>query len=109
MANGKAGAPAGNTNSSRDNRLWRNTIMRAIAQGDPERLRKIAEALLNKAAEGDVSALRELGDRLDGKPTQAVEVSGPEGGPIETAQRPKLTKEEWLAAHGVGTATRPAE
>lgn len=111
MADGKVGAPTGNTNSSKDNRLWRNTILRAIAQGDPERLRLIAESLLNKAAEGDVSALRELGDRIDGKPTQAVEMSGPGGAPLEVTDpaRPKLTKEEWLVAHGVGTAARPAK
>lgn len=27
----------------------------------------------------------------------------------DVAVRPQLTKEEWLAAHGLGTATRPAE
>lgn len=81
---GKVGAPEGNTNSSRDNRLWRNTIIRAIHQGDPERLRRIAEALLNKAAEGDVSALRELGDRLDGKATQQVQLTGEGGAPLVT-------------------------
>lgn len=39
------------------------------------------------------------------------EVSGPNGGPIKTEEvtRPKITKEEWLAAHGLGTAARPAE
>lgn len=83
MADGKVGAPEGNTNSSRDNRLWRNTIQRAIAQGDPERLRKIAEALLNKAAEGDMAAIKELGDRLDGKTAQQIIVNGDEaGGPV---------------------------
>jgi hypothetical protein len=68
-----AGAPEGNTNSNKDNRLWANTIRRAIAQSDGSRLRKIAEALLDKAAEGDISAIRELGDRLDGKATQPIE------------------------------------
>ena len=111
MADGKVGAPTGNTNSKADNRLWRNTINRAIAQGDPDRLRKIAEALLDKAAEGDVSALRELGDRLDGKPTQQVVMTGPDDGPIqvEGSTRPQLTKEEWMAAHGVGTPAGTAE
>lgn len=86
MADGKVGAPVGNTNSKADNRLWRNTINRAIAQGDPDRLRKIAEALLDKAAEGDVSALRELGDRLDGKPTQQVEVAATVGLTVEVVR-----------------------
>lgn len=40
-----------------------------------------------------------------------TEISGPGGGPIEVdeVKRPKLTKAEWLAAHGVGTPARPAE
>jgi len=63
--------------------LWRDTINRAIAQGKADRLRKIAEKLLEKAEEGDISALKELGDRLDGKPAQQVVLSGDEeGGPV---------------------------
>lgn len=69
-------APAGNTNSKLDNRLWANTIRRAIAQGDPERLRRIAEKLLDLAADGDLAAMKELGDRLDGKSKETVEHSG---------------------------------
>lgn len=76
------GAPLGNTNSSADNRLWANTIRRAIAQSDPERLRRIAEKLLDMAADGDLGAMRELGDRVDGKPKQQTELSGPDGGAI---------------------------
>lgn len=39
------------------------------------------------------------------------EISGPNGGPVqhEEVTRPKLTQEEWLRAHGVGTASRTAE
>lgn len=39
------------------------------------------------------------------------EISGPNGGPVqhEEVTRPKITKEEWLAAHGLGTTARPAE
>lgn len=40
-----------------------------------KRLRLVAEALLNKAAEGDVAAAREVMDRLEGKvPNVNVEV-----------------------------------
>lgn len=37
-----------------------------------KRLREIAKALLDKAASGDVSAIKETADRLDGKVPQAV-------------------------------------
>jgi len=77
-----AGAPTGNINSSKDNRLWTNTIRRAVLQSDAERLRRIAEALLNKAEEGDMTAIKEMGDRLDGKAVAITELSGPDGGAI---------------------------
>lgn len=86
MDAGTVGGPVGNTKSSKDNRLWRNTIQRAIAQGNPDRLRKIAETLLDKAAEGDMAAIKELGDRLDGKTSQQIIVNGDEeGGPVRQA------------------------
>jgi hypothetical protein len=66
------GAPLGNRNGEKQNRLWGDAIRRAVVQDDGKRLRMLAERLLDKAAEGDVSALKELGDRLDGKSPQAL-------------------------------------
>lgn len=48
----------------------------AEAEDNPRSLRKIARKLLDKAVEGDVPAMKEIADRLDGKPAQAVEMSG---------------------------------
>jgi hypothetical protein len=81
----KVGGQPGNTNSKRSNRLWADTIRRVLAQGaDPDRIRRLAEALVSKAEEGDMSALKELGDRLDGKAAQQVFVNGDEeGGPVK--------------------------
>jgi ribosomal protein L17 len=75
-----AGAPVGNENSSRENRLWGNTIRRAAVQ-DAERMRRIAEKLLTMAELGDVQAMKEIGDRLDGKPKQTV--AGDEDMPLK--------------------------
>jgi hypothetical protein len=69
----------GNTHSSKINRLWAETLRRAVIQSDAERLRMIAEALLDKAASGDVSAIKELGDRLDGKAVATTELTGLDG------------------------------
>jgi hypothetical protein len=41
--------------------------------------------LIDKASAGDVQAIREIGDRLDGKPAQAVEHSGEGGGPLQVS------------------------
>lgn len=75
------GAPLGNQNSSKNNRLWAETIRRAVVQADGETLRRIADKLIEMAAEGDMQAIKELGDRLDGKPAQTI--SGDQDAPLE--------------------------
>lgn len=42
----------------------------------------LAENLLAKCDEGDMSALKELGDRLDGKPAQVI-AGDPERPPVQ--------------------------
>jgi hypothetical protein len=39
----------------------------------PQSLRRIADSLIDKAAEGDLSSIRELVDRLDGRPVQMID------------------------------------
>ena len=72
-----AGAPKGNTNSKKSNHLWADTIRRACLQSDGERLRRIAEKLLDQAEEGNINAIKEIGDRLDGKAAQVL--TNPDG------------------------------
>ena len=76
------GAPIGNQNARKENRLWGETIRRAVAQNDSQKLRNLADKLIELAAAGDVSALREVGDRLDGKPAQQVQLSGDADAPL---------------------------
>lgn len=52
-------------------------------QAGGDNLRQVADALVKKAITGDVPAIKEIADRLDGKPAQAVEHSGRDGGAIE--------------------------
>lgn len=69
---------------------WAMAIERALdKRGAADRraaLDELAAVLLEKAAEGDLSALKELGDRLDGKPAQAI-VGSEDGPPIQAAIR----------------------
>jgi len=88
----KVGGQPGNTNSSKNNRLWANTIRRAVIQDDANRLRRIAEALLDKAADGDISAIKELGDRLDGKSVSTTELSGIDGSDLPLGITVKYVK-----------------
>ena len=75
----KVGAPFGNTNSSKNNRIWANTIRKLAIQEDYKRIHVIAEKLFEKAAEGDLGAMKEVGDRLDGKAIAVQEITGADG------------------------------
>lgn len=72
---------------------WRDAIRIAVqrAQEDPTKGRKLAalaDALVDAGIAGDVPALKEIGDRLDGKAAQAVEHSGQGGGPLVITWQP---------------------
>ncbi len=67
-------------------RNWRAALEIAI-ETNPQALEEAAKKLLEQAAQGNLAALKELGDRIDGKPAQIIE--GPDGGPavIERIER----------------------
>jgi len=61
-----------------------NMLSIAIKQAHDEgrdKLRAVADALVDKAISGDVQAIKEIADRLDGKVPQAL-VGDNEGDPI---------------------------
>lgn len=55
--------------------MLRIAIKQAHGDGG-DKLRAVADALVEKAISGDVPAIREIADRLDGKASQAIEHSG---------------------------------
>ena len=86
-----AGAPTGNHNAARGAE-WRSSIKRALARaaaklgdGDQTGYRKgldiVADKFIAASCDGEPWAMKELGDRIDGKPTQPI--SGPDGGPVD--------------------------
>ena len=77
-------APLGNQNATKA-KPWSDAIRRALARreaGDGRDLNALADVLVDKALDGDLPALKELGDRLDGKPAQAVDVGGQADNPV---------------------------
>lgn len=77
------GGQPGNRNAARtSSRLWGDTLKRAVMHNDGAVLREIAESLLAKAKEGDISAIKELADRLDGKSHQQVILAGDPDNPV---------------------------
>ena len=85
------GGTIGNKNSSKDNRVWGKTVRKLAVQEDYKRIHKVAEALFKKAEEGDVSAIKELGDRIDGKSMQ--EISGNSDAPITVIVKTGIDEE----------------
>ena len=72
----------GNENSSKVNRLMNDTLKRILIQNEALRARNISEALVTKAEEGDVSAIKEVFDRMDGKVVQENKLTGDSDAPI---------------------------
>ena len=70
-------APEGNNNATK-NKYWSDALRKYITQ-NPKELEEAAKALFAKANEGDVAAIREIGDRLEGKAVQRVEGPGDNG------------------------------
>lgn len=83
-------AAIGNQYAAKSKR-WTAAIDRAIAKRSKlegiEALDTLAEKLLAKVDEGDVSAIKELGDRLEGKPAQSVMLTGDPDHPLQIVER----------------------
>lgn len=70
-----AGAPLGNTNGAKRNRLFGNALKRQLAQ-NPDKVESIAKRLIDDAA-SDIPEIRQearklLIERVDGKMPQAI-------------------------------------
>ena len=58
------------------------TALKKHLEAHPEEVDQIVTTLVSMARAGDLKAIEIVGDRLDGKPTQRSEISGPDGGPV---------------------------
>lgn len=64
---------------------FEEALTRALLEQDGKKLRRIADRLVAHAANSkkiDLEAIKTVLDRVDGKPRQGVELSGPNGGAI---------------------------
>lgn len=67
---------AGNANSGpKKEKPFRDALLMEIkaAGEDHKSLRRIARALISKAEDADIQAIKEIADRLDGKVPQGIE------------------------------------
>ncbi len=58
------------------------TLKRILIQNEGLRARTISEALVTKAEDGDVAAIKEVFDRIDGKVVQENKLTGDPEAPI---------------------------
>ncbi len=74
-------------------KIWRGAIRKAVserlavedADGKVRKIKALnllAMSLVKTGLTGDVSALKEIGDRLDGKPAQAIAIKGDPDSPV---------------------------
>ena len=86
---------------AKSDKEWRNAIrkavheLRAADEGDLAKkvkaLTLIARRLITRAVKGDVAAMKEIGDRLDGRPTMAVDMTVSE--PVTRIERVIISPE----------------
>lgn len=68
-----AGAPKGNNNAAKAKRL--SSVLQArLAERDEEA--KLMNVLIDKGLDGDLAAIKEILDRVDGKPKQSMDIDG---------------------------------
>ena len=94
----------------KSDKRWRDALILATTRTDDEgrtMLAKIAQRCVEAAIEGDMQAIKEIGDRIDGKAPQSLDVTTHNERPIED-----LTDSELAAfiarrsSGGAGTAAQ---
>ncbi len=91
------GAPVGNQNAKKAKR-WQDALVKALARYEnPEAriqagqaLDKLAEMVVMQALAGSKDAWLEIGNRLDGKPAQAIVGGDDDDNPIRVLNRIEL-------------------
>ncbi|MEM6462312.1 MAG: DUF5681 domain-containing protein [Pseudomonadota bacterium] len=93
---GRSGNPGGRPKE----RHFRDALRAELASAgeDHKALRKIARALVAKATGGDLAAIKEIADRLDGKPVQQNQITGADNEPVDITVRFVSSKDSADAA-----------
>lgn len=85
-----AGGQPGNNNATK-NKPFAEAIQRALALrsrvDQADALLEVANKLIDLARGGDMPAIKELADRVDGKVAQAIIGGGPDDNPVYIVER----------------------
>jgi hypothetical protein len=88
---------AGRPRGAWANKAWRDALRIAVLRAPSEEvepktnLDELAIKLVTTAKTGDMTAIKELGDRLDGKPSQALVGGDEDDNPIRTITEIRTT------------------
>jgi hypothetical protein len=69
----------------KSDKIWADAVRRAVMrrieneEGKPQKIERLADNLVALGLQGDVGAIKEIGDRLDGRPTTQVRGPGEDG------------------------------
>jgi hypothetical protein len=83
------GAPLGNANGAKKNRLLTSALKRELTQ-NPEDVTAIARKLIESAKAGESWAMALIHDRVDGKAPQPIVGGDDDDSPIKTVTRIEL-------------------
>jgi len=85
-------------------KAFRDALRRVVSERDKEtgakKLDLLAHRLVHNGLGGDVSALKEIADRLDGKPNQTQIIDATVTNHMVMAPPPEQDADEWSAKHG---------
>ena len=65
-----------------------------------KKLRVLAEKMVNEAIDGIIQAMKEVADRMEGKPAQSMELTGDPEAPLQVVSAKPLDPEAWAKAYG---------
>jgi hypothetical protein len=72
----------------KSDKIWADAVRRAVMrrleneEGKPQKIERLADNLVELGLAGDMTAVKEIGDRLDGKPAQSALIQGDPDNPL---------------------------
>ena len=95
-----AGRPKGSTND----RLWRDALRKIALEyhegkAGPRKIEMAARKLVEATINGDMSAAREFGLRLDGNPHQTVDLAVTDERSVIRSPQPSDTPADWATTY----------
>ena len=77
-----------NRSGPKSDKIWADAVRRAVLrrldneEGKPQKIERLADNLVRLGMEGDMTAIREIGDRLDGRPHAQTTLTGDPESPL---------------------------